>query len=186
MIYKEVIFRDRKFFVSECGIIKTSMERNPRKYFKNSSGYSSFTKGNQIFLVHRIVALAWVDNPENKGFVNHKNGNKSDNAASNLEWVTRSENEKHSINVLGNKRNIEGLRKTWLDSPNKLKVDLYDANMNYIKTFDSCKECAKYLGVCPSGVNNQLKGRSKLTKNHIVKYNETNKEKKDVNSIGIN
>lgn len=66
MIYKEVIFRDRKFFVSECGTIRTSMERNPRKFFKNSSGYSSFSKGNQIFLVHRIVALAWIDNPETK------------------------------------------------------------------------------------------------------------------------
>ena len=186
MIYKEVIFRDRKFFVSECGTIRTSMERNPRKFFKNSSGYSSFSKGNQIFLVHRIVALAWIDNPENKKFVNHKNGIKSDNSVQNLEWVTKSENEIHSTRVLGNKRNIEGLRAYWGNPAHQKKVDIYDLNLNFIKTFDSCKKCAEYLGITQSSLNNHLHGRTFKTGNHIVKYNETNKEKKDVNCISRN
>jgi len=52
------------------------------------------------FLVHRIVAKAFVGGYDVGLEVNHKNGNRSDNRAENLEWVTRSENELHKCRVL--------------------------------------------------------------------------------------
>lgn len=51
------------------------------------------------FLVHRIVAKHFHENPENKKFVNHINGNKLDNRAVNVEWSTQSENEKHAYRI---------------------------------------------------------------------------------------
>lgn len=79
-IWKEY-FGDRHIWVSNYGNV-LGARKKPIKLFTNSSGY---LYASYSIPIHKIVALLFIDNPESKEFVNHKDGNKQNNNADNLE-----------------------------------------------------------------------------------------------------
>lgn len=115
-IYKDIKGYEGLYQISNFGNVK-SIERMVKnsshsymklkerilKFKKSKAGYiqASINMNNvaKYFYVHRLVAIAFLENPENKRTVNHKDGNKLNNSLENLEWATHKENSQHAFNA---------------------------------------------------------------------------------------
>lgn len=103
----------------------------------------------KFYGVHRIVAEAFIENPNNYNIINHKDENPLNNNVDNLEWCT----QKYNVNY-GN-ANYKRIKKL------SIKIKQYDLNGNYIKTWDSMNEAIRYYNnntkicqCCKGKVNN--------------------------------
>lgn len=82
--------------VSDFGRIRNKTTSKILKTSPNTYGYLRFSLEGKDKLVHRVVAEAFIPNPDNKPQINHKNGVKTDNRIDNLEWCSVKENIRHA------------------------------------------------------------------------------------------
>lgn len=159
MLWKSIIGFEN-YQISDTGIIKSTDKL--LKFGNNGKGYLfvCLSKNGKTtrFYVHRLVASHFILNPENKKTVNHKDGNKSNNCVSNLEWCSQKENLLHAIKT--------GLRKSTIQSRYKQSVSkMGKLNPNHRKVicvetgivFDTVKKASKSLGFGKTAVSNALK-----------------------------
>lgn len=106
--------------------------------------------------VHRLVAIAFVPNVYNKPEVNHIDENKLNNASSNLEWVTRIENENHGTK---RKRCVDNTNYKIIASKNSKKVIQFDLNHNVINVWDSLAEISRQLGFSSGNISMCCNGK---------------------------
>jgi hypothetical protein len=95
-------------------------------------------------LVHRVVAMAFLPKVDGKEFVNHKDGNKTNNRANNLEWCTRSENMIHAYRNALAKCHAKG--KFGKDSASAKAVEMLDEQGNVLRRFGSLIDAAHFVG----------------------------------------
>lgn len=101
------------------------------------------------YLVHRLQAIAFLPNPENKPTVNHKNGIRDDNRIENLEWATSKEQNIHSVEVLGRKGAINNHRRK--------TVIAYKEGMMAVVETDGVREMGRTLSIPYQGIQACIK-----------------------------
>ena len=112
--------------------------------------------GGRHFLIHRLVAQAFIPNPENKATVNHKDGVRSNNKLDNLEWATYNENNLHMY---------KNGRKSALAN----QIQCIETG----KIYDSSYEASRDTGISQSSINRCANGTYKQTKGtHWVVLNK--------------
>lgn len=119
------------------------------------------TNKRKLLLVHRIVAMAFLDNHENKRTVNHIDGNKQNNKVDNLEWATYSENIKHAFSTGLNMPHDGGTSKPILE---------YDLNGNFVREYKSINDAARVLHISTGNIWSVLNKKTKQIKGRMFKY----------------
>lgn len=177
-IWKPVVGWEGLYEVSNLGNIRTldkyvnSAIKNNNKvkrkgkllkqYIKNQYLQVTLTYNNKrkYINVHRLVAEAFLSNPNKFPQVNHKDENKLNNCVDNLEWCSA----KYNCNY-GNRN-----KKIYENNPFKsIKVNQYDLNNNLINSFDSIAEASRYFGCSSLTISRYCRNITKC-KNYIWRY----------------
>jgi molybdenum-dependent DNA-binding transcriptional regulator ModE len=161
VILENVDMEDKRYFVSNLGRFKNSSGIIMENYKANENGYIRVYIYNKTYALHRLIALAFHENPENKEQVNHIDGNKLNNSVQNLEWVTNKENQIHKFQI--------GLGNNFTK-----KIVQYDLEMNKIKEFESIAGAAKELNIGKTNINGVLKNRRNTAGGFVFKYIDDN------------
>lgn len=174
-IWKDIKEYEGIYQVSNLGRIKN---------FKNEIHASSVDKYGYLqtilyykvrpkcFRVHRLVAEAFIPNPENKPQVNHIDGNKKNNRVDNLEWCTNQENINHAWKTGLFSNMSEAIIAS---NRNRTKtIKQYDLNNNFIKEWNSIISAATYYNISRSSIGACINNKQKTSGGYIWKLKNIN------------
>ena len=191
--WRDIVGYEEKYQVSNLGEVKSLNYKRTKKEKilktgKNTSGYSyvNLCKDGKkkTYHVHRLVAQAFIPNPNNYSEVNHKDENKENNCVKNLEWCDRkyncnygTRNKKASKAISGKNHPMYGKHhseetKRKISKANEIPVYCVELD----RVFNSCKECAEELGLNRGNICHMLKGKRKTTGGYHFRYEEGESE----------
>lgn len=185
-IWKDIEGYEGKYLISNCGNVKSLIDKNGNyretiivaRMGNTGYLYVNLYKHSRAksLKIHRLVANAFVDKPDNAQCVNHIDGNKTNNNANNLEWCTYKENTQHAYKFglakvrRGKNNGMYG--KHGSNNKNSIPVLQYDINGNFIKKWDNAVVAAQHLKIDSKGIRKCARGERKTAYNYIWKSEE--------------
>lgn len=180
-MWKEIPGLNGLYFANELGQIKSA--DRPRAYVAGKKSGSYMRKGkilkqavnshgyccvsialetgkHETVAVHKLIALTFINNPENKPQVNHIDGNKTNNNVKNLEWCTVKENLQHAFDTGLNQGSKPWLGKFGSSHNRSIPVIMCDLSGNELCEYESISEAAKHHGSA-SHITQCIKGTRK-------------------------
>ena len=157
---KDVVGYEGLYGITSCGkVYSYKRKRFLEPYYSKGYMRVCLCKDNErkMYYVHRLVAEAYIPNPENLPEINHKDENKTNNCLQNLEWC----DHKYNINY--------GTRNEKISNSNKKPILQFDLNGNFIKEWKSATDVGREVR---DNIRHCLKGRTKLAYGYIWKFKE--------------
>ena len=167
-IWKDILGYEGLYQVSNLGNVMSFWGKTPKllRAGKSSSGYlfvilSNHNKSRKNFKIHRLVAQAFLPNPNNYPQVNHKDENPLNNNVSNLEFCTQQYNNQYGTRL---ERVSRALSKPVLQ---------FDKNGIFINEYPSIKDAARKTGVNQGDIVWVCRGKLKTAGGYIWKYKQS-------------
>jgi len=185
-IWKSIVGFENYYEISNMGRVKRKqgyvyagsgrfrVQKEHISYGKNKDGYRetmiTVMPYRKNHLIHRLVAAAFIPNPNNYPCVNHIDGNRANNHVENLEWCTIAMNNQHAHDT-GLNKTRRGYKCKPQDHKSLRKaVNYFDVNGNFIQQFASSCEASRILGIRQSAISQAALSNVQRPRKYIFKY----------------
>lgn len=168
MIEWKIIKDFPQYMISSDGNVKHIKHNKVLKTFKNNKGYMTVRIYNNKIAytkrIHRLVAEAFIPNPENKSEIDHINTIKTDNRVENLRWVTSKENSNNNLTKIHiNNRNLKA------DNNGKSKkIKILDIVDDITYSYNCIREAAECLSINYSTLRSAFRNNSIINKKYKI------------------
>lgn len=166
--WRDVVGYKNRYQVSNLGKVRSMPIQSKTNYFKgdvlktsiDSNGYINVSLSRKTYKVHRLVAEAFIENPNNYPCVNHIDEDKTNNRIDNLEWCTYKQNNNH------------GTRNIRISENNGRTIIQCNMNGDEIKRWKSIADAARYYGVKRWTICGCLNGRQHTSCGYKWRYSD--------------
>ena len=180
-IWKDIEGYEDCYQVSNFGRVLSKKSGLLRKFGDNGNGYKFVPLSNGMvknFYVHRLVADAFIPNPDRKQTVNHKDGIKSNNHVSNIEWATQSENSQHGFD--------NGLINALCGREHPFSKPVLQFNLNglFVCRYATITDASTANGICSSAIGAACRRKFKQAGGFQWRYESEESKTMRINSTG--